>query len=88
MGFLEQIYDKGYYPSEDVQPEPSEEYTQAKQRVMELTDTIIQQLGDGGEELFDTFLSAKADQVSIELSTAFAEGARFAGKVFVDCCRK
>lgn len=87
MGFLEQIYDKGYYPSEDVQPEDTDEYRQAKAMVSKLTDTIITQLGDGGEELFDEFLSAKAEQVSIELQTAFAEGAKFAGKVFVDCCR-
>lgn len=86
MGFLEQLYDQGYFPSEDLKPEPTEEYRQAKERVAELYKQIATKLN--GEELLEEFLAAKADAVSIEMATAFAEGVRFAGKLFVDCCRK
>lgn len=86
MGFLEHLYDQGYFPSEDLQPEPTEEYRQAKERAEELYKQIAIKLD--GEELIEAFVTAKADQVSIEMATAFAEGARFAGSMFLDCCQK
>ena len=88
MGFIEDIYNNGYYPSEQGQPEQTDEYQQAQQRVQEYTEKIIDSLGDGGEQLFDEYLSAKADEVSFEMATAFKEGVAFATKIFVESCRK
>lgn len=85
MGFLEELYEHGYFPSENLKPEPTEEYKLAKERVAELYKQIAIKLD--GEELIDAFVTAKADQVSIELATAFAEGTRFAGSMFFDCVK-
>lgn len=85
MGFLEELYERGYFPSENLKPEQTEEYKQAKERVAELYKQITAKLN--GEELIEEFVTAKADQVSIEMATAFAEGARFAGSIFFDCVK-
>lgn len=87
MGFFEALYEQGFFPSEDARPEDVEGVRQANAKVVELADKIIERLGDGGDKLFDAFLSAKAEAVSFEVQTAFAQGARFMGRVFIECCR-
>lgn len=88
MGFFEDLYEQGFFPSEDARPEDIEGVRQANAKVVEIADKIIERLGEGGEVLFDEFLSAKAEAVSYEIQTAFAEGAKFVGRTFLECCRK
>lgn len=88
MGFFEHLYEEGYFPSEDARPEDIEGVRQAQAKVVELSEKIIEQLGDDGDKLFDDFLSAKAAEVSYEIQTAFAQGAKFVGRTFLECCRK
>ena len=71
MGFCEDLYEQGFFPSEDARPEDVEGVRQANAKVVELADKIIERLGD---KLFDAFLSAKAEAVSFEVQTAFAQG--------------
>lgn len=88
MGFFEELYEQGYFPSEDARPEDIEGVRQARAKVTELAEKIVECLGSGGDELLEEYQAAKAAEVSYEIQTAFAQGAKFVGRVLMECCRK
>lgn len=80
MGFLEEWYSNGYYPSEQVQVH-SEEYSQALIEQQKHISQIIKSLGEDGERIFDEYLSVKAQVDEMEMASAFAEGFRLALRI-------
>lgn len=87
MGYLMDIYDNGYNPSEDGQPS-GEEYTAALKRSQEHTEKILALLDEDGKILLEQFLSAKADVISYEMARAFEQGVIFGSKIVMEICRK
>lgn len=84
MEFLENIYVNGYIPAEEDFPR-TEEYRQAAKRVLEYESQIIKALG---EQFMSDYYSAKADQFTLELAHAYAQGASFAIRLFLSGCQE
>lgn len=79
MGFLEELYQKGYHPSEHDRPH-SMEYELAVQRVQDLEKKIIEQMG---AQFMDEYCYAKASQYTLEAAHAYAQGASFVIKLLL-----
>ena len=71
MSFLEELYQKGYHPSEHDRPH-SMEYELAVQRVQDLEKKIIEKMG---AQFMDEYCYAKASQYTLEAAHAYAQGA-------------
>ena len=84
MSFIEELYLSGYLPSENDRPQTSE-YAKACKKAQEYEEEIIAQFGDG---FMDAYYTVKSEQVTMELSRAYAQGASFIIQLFLDGCKE
>ena len=80
MSFIEELYLSGYLPSENDRPQTIE-YAKACKKAQEYEEKIIEQFGDG---FMDAYYTVKSEQVTMELSRAYAQGASFIIQLFLD----
>ena len=80
MSFLEDLYLNGYLPSENDRPQTIE-YAKACKKAQEYEEKIIAQFGEG---FMDAYYTVKSEQVTMELSRAYAQGASFIIQLFLD----
>ena len=83
MSFLEELYLNGYLPAESDRPQTIE-YAQACKKAQEYEDKIIANLG---EEFMGEYYSVKSEQITMELSRAYAQGAAFIIQLILDGCK-